>query len=322
MSARVLVVVDQQQGVLRRSVAELAGLVSQLGYAGDAVSALVAGGGAAPQAAQAACSYYPRVYLCAEENLSHERRTSLVTALARELGVELMLFGTGRSAAAVAPRVAWRLAGVFLEEVHALTRSPAGWLAERLAYLARANLSVRSAQAPAIVTVKGGMFTPAEATERGLVTAWTVAPEAADGVVTVGVQHGAKRGRVALEEAQVVVCGGRGLGNADAYAEHVVGLATDLGAGLAATRAAVDAGWRPYDEQVGQTGKSVNPKLYIGLGVSGAVQHLSGMNRSGVIVAVNKDPEAPIFKMADYALVGDVAAVVPALRAALATLVD
>jgi electron transfer flavoprotein alpha subunit len=146
--------------------------------------------------------------------------------------------------------------------------------------------------------------------------------EAADAVASVGARRSVTRGRVPLEEAEVVVCGGRGLGSEAAYAEHVVGLAGDLGAGLAATRAVVDAGWRPYDEQVGQTGKNVSPKLYIGLGVSGAVQHLSGMNRSGVVVALNKDPEAPIFKVADYVLVGDVHELVPAVRAALAALGD
>jgi electron transfer flavoprotein alpha subunit len=322
MATHALVVVDHQDGVLRRSVAELAGLVQQLGYRSNQVTALVAGGSGAVAAAEAASAYFARLWVSDESRVTHERRTTLITAAARAAEAEVVLFAGGRAAAAVGPRVAWRLGGAYLEDVHALRRDGDGWQAERLAYLARANLVLRSERLPAVVTIKSGMVPPAEAAERGSVTAFTAPLTAADGVASLGAQQASNRGRVALEEASVVVCGGRGLGSPAAYSEHVVGLADDLGAGLAATRAVVDAGWRPYDEQVGQTGKSVNPKLYIALGVSGAVQHLSGMNRSGVIVALNKDPEAPIFKVADYAVVGDVNELVPAVRAAFAALSD
>jgi electron transfer flavoprotein alpha subunit len=319
---RALVVVDHNRGALRRSAAELAGLARQLGYAPTEVTALVVGGVGAERAAEGARAYFASVWWTDEGGMNHERRTTLVTAAARAVEAELVLMGVGRSAAAVAPRVAWRLGGCFLEDVHALARAADGFVAERLAYLSRANLSVQGLRTPTVVTVKGGMFPPADMGDAGEVIGWGTPPEAADGVASVGARRPANRGRVPLEEATVVVCGGRGLGSEAAYTEHVVGFADDLGAGLAATRAVVDAGWRPYDEQVGQTGKNISPKLYIGLGVSGAVQHLSGMNRSGVVVALNKDPEAPIFKVADYALVGDVQALVPALRAAFAALSD
>jgi electron transfer flavoprotein alpha subunit len=124
-----------------------------------------------------------------------------------------------------------------------------------------------------------------------------------------------------LTEASLVVTGGRGMGSPENF-KLVEDLADVLGAGVGATRAAVDAGWRPYAEQVGQTGKTVQPNAYICAGVSGAVQHLSGMGKSKYIVAINKDPEAPIFKVADYGIIGDLNLILPAMTEATKRLKD
>jgi electron transfer flavoprotein alpha subunit len=325
----VLIVIDHVEGVPRRSALEL--VAAARGLAGDDVTALVAGVGS-EAAAAAVAAFVPRVLRvedAALERATHEARATAITAAAREVGAGVVLLSAGRSGQAVAPRIALRLGGALLEDVGSVRREGSAVgsadggavVAERLAYLSRATLTVRSDASPVVVSVKPGAYpAAAPAATSGEVAGLTVAFDADDARATLGERRTAQRGRVALEEAQVVVCGGRGVGDAEAFERLVVGLADDLGAGVASTRAVVDAGWRAFAEQVGQTGKNVAPRLYLALGVSGAVQHLSGMNRSGTIVAINKDGDAPIFKVSDYGVVGDVAEVVPALRAALAGL--
>jgi electron transfer flavoprotein alpha subunit len=175
---------------------------------------------------------------------------------------------------------------------------------------------------PRIVTTRVRAFPRPEpdADREGEVVAWEPAL-AEEEIATRVTGFLETEGGVSLADANIIVSGGRGVAGPEGYAplEELVEL---LNAALGASRAAVDAGWIPYEHQVGQTGKTVSPDLYIACGISGAIQHLAGMRTSKVIVAINKDPEAPIFKMANYGIVGDLFDVVPALRQALEEKID
>jgi electron transfer flavoprotein alpha subunit len=186
------------------------------------------------------------------------------------------------------------------------------FIAERYTYLARVTEKIEATASVAVVTVKPGVF--AAVVSRGVgAEQFDVDLNLPPRRLQVTGKTAERRSRISLAEAEIVVSGGRGVGSAEGFTKYVEGLADQLGAAVGATRAIVDAGWRPYAEQVGQTGKTVQPKVYIAVGISGAVQHLSGMNKSRVIVAINRDAEAPIFKIADYGIVGDVNQLVPAI---------
>lgn len=183
-------------------------------------------------------------------------------------------------------------------------------------YAGNAIATVQSSDPIKVLTVRGTSFDEAAA-EGGSATIEKVAAVAVDGQPALVGREQASSDRPELTAAQVVVAGGRGLGSAEQFQAVLEPLADRLGAALGASRAAVDAGYAPNDWQVGQTGKIVAPQLYIAAGISGAIQHLAGMKDSRIIVAINKDEEAPIFSVADYGLVADLFEAVPALTAKL-----
>ncbi len=313
----ILVVTAAPGGNLPKSALELVSVARQLAEGGQVAAAVVG-----PQsAAQKMAEYVADVRSIEAPELDPLRAEPFVTAVqqvAAEVGATTVLLSASRLGQSAAPRLAVRLGAALLEDVIAAEGAGGSVRAKRYSYLSRVTETVEVAGGDAtVITVKPNVFPVAEAQPGGSVTAFAPTFGDTDGRVSVGERSAAAGGRVKLEEAKAVVAGGRGLGSAESFQQHVEALADALNAGIAATRAVVDAGWRPYAEQVGQTGKSVAPELYVALGISGAVQHLSGMNRSKVVVAVNKDADAPIFKIVDYGIVGDATQVAPALVSAL-----
>jgi electron transfer flavoprotein alpha subunit len=209
----------------------------------------------------------------------------------------------------VAPRVAAKLD---VQQISEISKVDSPDTFERPIYAGNAVATVQSADAVKVITVRTTAFDPAAA------SGGSAAVESASAVADSGKssfvgQEIAKSDRPELTAAKIIVSGGRALGSSDKFNEVLTPLADKLGAALGASRAAVDAGYAPNDWQVGQTGKIVAPQLYVACGISGAIQHLAGMKDSKVIVAINKDPEAPIFSVADYGLEADLFQAVPEL---------
>ena len=224
-----------------------------------------------------------------------------------------LLFPTTASGKNIAPRVAAKLD---VAQISDITKVDSADTFERPIYAGNAIATVQSADATKVITVRTTGFDPAAATG-GSASIETPAAAADAGKSTFVGSEIAKNDRPELTAAKIIVSGGRALGSAEKFNEVMTPLADKLGAAMGASRAAVDAGYAPNDWQVGQTGKIVAPQLYIAAGISGAIQHLAGMKDSKVIVAINKDEEAPIFSVADYGLVADLFTAVPELAKAL-----
>jgi electron transfer flavoprotein alpha subunit len=224
-----------------------------------------------------------------------------------------ILFAATASGKNIAPRVAARLD---VGQISEITRVESADIFDRPIYAGNAIATVQSGDATKVLTVRTTGF-DATAASGGSAVVETITPTADSGKARFVSSQLVRSDRPELTAAKIIVSGGRALGSAGKFNEVITPLADKLGAAIGASRAAVDAGYAPNDLQVGQTGKIVAPQLYIAVGISGAIQHLAGMKDSKVIVAINKDPEAPIFSVADYGLEADLFAAVPELVAAL-----
>jgi electron transfer flavoprotein alpha subunit len=227
-------------------------------------------------------------------------------------GYSHILFAATASGKNIAPRVAAKLD---VAQVSDITRVDSPDTFERPIYAGNAMATVQATDATKVITVRTTGFDAAAS--GGSAAVEVIQATTADAKSQFMGSEIAKNDRPELTAAKVIVSGGRALGSAEKFNEVITPLADKLGAALGASRAAVDAGYAPNDWQVGQTGKIVAPQLYVACGISGAIQHLAGMKDSKVIVAINKDPEAPIFSVADYGLEADLFVAVPELVAAL-----
>ncbi len=311
----ILLVPEHVAGKLRPSARELVAAARTLSALGEC-QALLLGPGASAAAVELA-AFGVTAHHCEDagyEPFKADVWTSAVAAAATQIGAKAVIVPATRGGLSYGPRVAVRLNAGLLEDVIEVETDGTTVGAKRFSYLSRVTESVRSAGLPVVISVKVNVLAPAEPSGTpGSVSAIVLPIDPATQRIEIVSQSKASTGGVALDEATIVVTGGRGVGSPEGFTRLVEPLAGCLNAAVGATRAVVDAGWRPYSDQVGQTGKSVAPNVYVALAVSGAVQHLSGMNRSKVIVAINKDKDAPIFKVADYGIVGDVNEVVPEL---------
>ncbi len=224
-----------------------------------------------------------------------------------------IIFPATASGKNIAPRVAAKLD---VGQISDITKVDAPDTFERPIYAGNAIATVQSIDATKVITVRTTGFDPAVSTG-GAAAIEVIAAAADSGKSSFVGSEIAKLDRPELTAAKIIVSGGRALGSAEKFNEVMTPLADKLGAAMGASRAAVDAGYAPNDWQVGQTGKIVAPQLYVACGISGAIQHLAGMKDSKVIVAINKDPEAPIFSVADFGLEADLFTAVPELIAAL-----
>jgi electron transfer flavoprotein alpha subunit len=323
MGATILVFAERRDGQVKRPSLEALGAARTLADAhGAEVEVLVLGPGAAGTAELLGARGADRVIAVEAEHLelyAPEGYAATLAETARSRGSRVVLVpGTilGRD---LAPRAAARLETGCLSDLVEVEMGADGALrGKRPVYSGKAYAQVAIPKArPAFATLRPNVF-PVSSAPRG--PAEVIAGDAAMTadelrVRTTRVEQAAQQ-ELDVTEAAIIVSGGRGLKEPENFS-LVRDLAAALGAAVGASRAVVDAGWIPHSHQVGQTGKVVSPNLYIACGISGAIQHLAGMSTSKVIVAVNKDPEAPIFKIADYGIVGDVFEVLPKLTAAV-----
>ena len=307
-----LAVLEQRDGVLRKISHEVVTAAQRLGGDVEAVVCAAATVQGVEHVAKFGADRIVTLTNAAFAKYAPEAYAQALADRAQQGGYRTIVFGASATGRDLAPRVAAKLGVAVAADITELATDGGTIVVTRPVYAGKALLKVKVAAQPAVLSLRPNVFTPVERPKAG--TTETVAVNVPAGRVTVREIKAAPAGTLDVAEAQVIISGGRGL-KEPANFKVLEDLARAFGgqAAVGASRAVVDAGWRAHADQVGQTGKTVSPSLYIAVGISGAIQHLAGMRTSKVIVAINKDKEAPIFKVADYGIVGDLFEIVPKL---------
>lgn len=310
--AEVLVYVDHVDGAVRKPTLELLTLARRIGEP----VAVAVGAGAQESAATLAEYGAVRVLTADAPEFADYLvvpKVDAVQAAFQAVSPAAVLFPSSAEGKEIAARLAVRIGSGIITDAVDLEPGEEGPVATQSVFAAAFTTRSRVSQGTPVITVKPNSAAPEAAAAAGTVEPLEVSfSEQAKGTKVTSRTPRESTGRPELTEAAIVVSGGRGVGGAENF-PVVEALADSLGAAVGASRAAVDAGWYPHTNQVGQTGKSVSPQLYIAAGISGAIQHRAGMQTSKTIVAVNKDAEAPIFDLVDYGVVGDLFEVIPQL---------
>jgi electron transfer flavoprotein alpha subunit len=307
-----LVFLEHHEGELQKLAL---GVLSKAAELGGDVAGAVLGSGVRELAPRAGAYGASKVYVADKPELEQplpQPRVDALAALVREQGIDTVLFAASVLSADVAAGLAARLGAGLNWDLTDLAQENGTLIGKRPALGDSVYVDVGWNGEPRLALIRAGTFDPKETGGEAQVEDFEVEFEDFSLAATMLEQAHAESEGPSIEDADVIVAGGRGLGSPENF-KLVEELAQTLGGAVAATRAVVDAGWYPYATQVGQTGKTVSPKLYVACGISGAIQHKVGMQSSGVIVAINKDPNAPIFDFCDLGVVGDLHEIVPKL---------
>jgi len=314
MARKVLIVAEHQNGEVRKTAFEMISAAASI--AADRVDVLLTGQGLGDLPSRFDGYAVNTVLTVDDSSMSSydmKRLAILLKGLLEEKGYDTLMMAAGSHGRETMPYLAALSGTAYIPDVTALRAEGDSLVATHPVYAGKSLRDIR-ADAAVCMTLRPNAFSAEKG--GGSPVQEAVAAAASEGGVAVRELKKKDSARPELTEASIIVSGGRGMGGPEHY-PVIEELADLLGAAVGASRAAVDAGWRPHSDQVGQTGKTVSPNLYIACGISGAIQHLAGMSSSKVIVAVNKDPEAPIFKVANYGISGDLFEVVPAIVAEL-----